>query len=966
MDENMTNHDLSNVSMLDLFRMEVEAQATILNDNLLVLETNPKAANELEALMRASHSIKGAARIVSLDLAVQIAHLMEDCFVAAQTGAIAIDAADKIDVLLQGVDLLLRISQTPPHEIEAWTTTHQIEFDNLVTAISAILTTEKPAIKTEYFALEERVNEPDQPENLSAPTPDHLPEQEPTLLEQSPDRDLSMLGLFRTELVAQITLIHNCFVQLKNHQNVEEIKIESLIAAVNLIKGAAMIVKLTGVINISRKLQERFLTIQEKNISLSLAEIDDLIPAIDLLLNLAEVPENDLDNWLFEHHNEIENIVALIRNKPENNQINIAGEITPHPPSLIINSAPHEQQLSNLNQTLQSTAKSLVEPGSTITKSAISSTHKQPDKNLVNHQESSHRVVRVSAENLNRLMGLAGESLLEANWLQPFADSLFKLRKQQRELYNLIEKLQESLSGLPLSSRTENYLKATRKKASECGYILTDRLNELELFSRRSANLSDRLYREVIASHMRPFADGVQGFPRMMRDLARQLGKQVKFEIIGKSTQVDRDILEKLEAPLTHILRNAIDHGIESPHDRVLAEKPPEGTVRLEAFHRAGMLSITVTDDGKGVELERLRQKIISKGMLTIEMANRLTEPELMEFLFLPGFSTASKVTDVSGRGVGLDIVQNMIQEVGGQLRAISKPGQGMIFHLQLPLTLSVIRTLLVEIAGEPYAFPLTRIVRIVMVKRTEIQMVENRQYFTLDQQNIGLVAAHQALRLTETSFPGEVLPTVVVSDRGSKYGLVVDRLLGERDLVVRPLDSRLGKLPNFSATALMENGSPLLIIDVDDLVRSIYKLLHEEELTKVSQTLPISGNRKSVLVVDDSMTVREVERKLLENWGYQVEIAVDGMDAWNAVRSNNYDLVITDVDMPRMNGIELVRRIKNSDHLKDLPVMIVSYKDREEDRIRGLDMGADYYLTKSSFQDDSFLNAVIALIGES
>jgi two-component system sensor histidine kinase and response regulator WspE len=453
----------------------------------------------------------------------------------------------------------------------------------------------------------------------------------------------------------------------------------------------------------------------------------------------------------------------------------------------------------------------------------------------------------------------------------------------------------------------------------------------------------------------------------MLRDLARQLGKQVKFEVVGKSTQVDRDILEKLEAPLTHILRNALDHGLELPDARLAAGKPAEGTIRLEAEHRGGMLSITVSDDGKGIEPEKLRQKIVTKGMVSAEMAAKLTEPELMDFLFLPGFSTASQVTEISGRGVGLDIVQSMVQEVGGILRATSLPEKGMSFHLQLPLTLSVIRTLLVEISGEPYAFPLTRIDRIVMVDSAEIAIAENRQYFTLDNQNIGLVAASQVLELPAPAQKLDLLPVIVVSDRFSSYGLAVDKFLGERDLVVRPLDPRLGKVADISAAAFMEDGAPVLIIDVEDLVRSTDKLLTESRLQKVSQTAQTaeSTTRKRVLVVDDSITVREVERKLLENQGYEVEIAVNGMDGWNALRTGQFDLVISDVDMPRMTGIELVSQIKNHSALKSIPVIIVSYKDREEDRIRGLEVGADYYLTKSSFHDDTLLNAVVDLIGE-
>jgi two-component system sensor histidine kinase and response regulator WspE len=575
--------------------------------------------------------------------------------------------------------------------------------------------------------------------------------------------------------------------------------------------------------------------------------------------------------------------------------------------------------------------------------------------------------VRVTAENLNRLMGLAGESLVESRWTEPFANALRQLKRSQLELADTLERLREALTEVEVPEGVVEHVTAARRKVNECRQLLSERLIELELFARRSENLADRLYREAIASRMRPFDDGVQGFPRMVRDIARRLGKKVSLEILGRTTEVDRDILERLEAPLSHLLRNAVDHGIEPPEERQAVGKPEEGTIRLEAAHKGGMLSITVSDDGRGVELEHLRQKIVSKQLTTAEMAASLTEAELMEFLFLPAFSTKESVTEISGRGVGLDVVHDMAQEVGGTVRAVSEPGQGMHFYLQLPLTLSVLRTLVVAIAGEPYAFPLARIDRALMLPKGDINLLADHQYFTLDGQHIGLVSAHQVLEVREATPDGDTLPVIVVSDRLNCYGLVVDRFVGESDLVVQPLDPRLGKVPDISTAALMEDGSPILIIDVEDMVRSVDNLLFGRRLRKVGReaSVAVSPARKRILVVDDSITVREVERQLLVNHGYEVEVAVDGMDGWNAVRVGHYDLVISDLDMPRMNGFELVSQIKNHPNLHALPVMIVSYKSSEEDRNRGLEAGANYYLTKSSFHDETLLQAVVDLIGE-
>jgi two-component system sensor histidine kinase and response regulator WspE len=308
-----------------------------------------------------------------------------------------------------------------------------------------------------------------------------------------------------------------------------------------------------------------------------------------------------------------------------------------------------------------------------------------------------------------------------------------------------------------------------------------------------------------------------------------------------------------------------------------------------------------------------------------------------------------------------------MVHEVGGVVRAVSKPGKGLTFHMELPLTLSVIRTFLVEITSEPYAFPLARIERCLMIDRRDIETVEDREYFRLDSKNISLVDIHDVLELGKPSIPQDQLRVVVVSDRMHAYGLVVDEFLGECDLVVRPLDTRLGKVRDISAAAVMLDGSPVMIFDVEDLVRSVDSLLGgKQRIRKIGHAENAEEKiAKHILVVDDSITVREMERKLLESKGYQVDVAVDGMDAWNLLRIAPYDMVVSDIDMPRMNGIELITHIKQNDNLKSLPVMIVSYKNKEEDRLRGLEAGANYYLTKSSFQDNSFIEAVADLIGE-
>ena len=573
--------------------------------------------------------------------------------------------------------------------------------------------------------------------------------------------------------------------------------------------------------------------------------------------------------------------------------------------------------------------------------------------------------MRVSVENLNRLTGFAGECLVEVKTLHPLTQTVQRIKQRHSALSNAVEQALEAMgkeSMLEAQARLEEALQ-------QAGWIhaaIPSYLTELERFSRKLEHLANRMYDEAVASRMRPFSDGLHGFSRMVRDLAKSLGKSVRFEIEGESTRVDRDILEKLEAPLTHLLRNAVDHGIEPPDSRPRAGKPSEGRVTLSARHVAGVLEIVVADDGGGIDSERVRRRIVERGYATSDMVAKLSESEVLEFLFLPGFSTSQSVTEISGRGVGLDVVQSMARQVGGNVRIAAKLGEGTRFVLQLPLTLSVLRTLMFEVKGQPYALPLTRIERVLGVPPEDVLVVEDRQYIRVDDQSIGLIDATQVLDLGSSERPAGNLHVLTLSDRLNRYGLVVDRFVGEHDLVVIPLPTRLGKVPNVSAGAILEDGSPVGILDSEDLVRSIDNLLTRGSLMKLGQQASAEkAARKRVLVVDDSLTVREVERRLLENRGYEVTIAVDGMDGWNAVQGSRFDLVVTDVDMPRMDGIELVKRIKGIAATKFLPVMIVSYKDQEEYRARGLEAGASYYLTKSSFLDETLINAVRDLIGE-
>lgn len=699
-----------------------------------------------------------------------------------------------------------------------------------------------------------------------------------------------MLDLFRLEIETQSAILTQGLITLEEGQNSAKL-MEELMRAAHSAKGAARIVNRNAAVQVAHSIEDCFVAAQKGNGTIPADKVDIPLRGVDLLGRISAVPDESLAQWELEHDAEITNFLTTLARAS-------GGSASPEPATTAAPADTSEEEITDRGR--------LDGPGSTASVAGL------PDSGAI-PVPTMDRVLRVGAENLNRLLGLAGEALVASRWLDSFAVRLLRLKRLERDLGQALENLRGSLATASLNEWAAGRLAELQFRATSSQRFLADSIAEFELFDRRFVNLSTRFYEEVLNSRMRPFAEGVQGFPRVVRDLARSLGKKAKLLILGATTSVDRDILDALKSPLDHLLRNSVDHGLESPDERRLAGKPEEGVVQLEARHSAGALLVTVADDGRGINPESVRAKIVERKLVNTETAQKMSDAELLEFLFLPGFTMKEVVTEISGRGVGLDVVQTAVKEVEGRVRVSSQPGQGTRFQLELPLTLSVIRALVAGIGEEPYAFPLARIGKAVRLSKDQIESVQGKQHFTQGAHQIGLVSADQALELTEPQTLGDELSVIVLEEKTSRYDLVVDRFIGESELVVRPLDPRLGKVKNFSAAAIMPDGTPILIVDVEDLLRSIENLVSGQRLSQLRAGTfgTAEKKQKRILVVDDSLTVRELERKLLSSHSYQVDIAVDGMDGWNAVRTGHYDLILTDVDMPRLDGIELLTMIR-------------------------------------------------------
>lgn len=772
--------------------------------------------------------------------------------------------------------------------------------------------------------------------------------------------DLSLFDLFRMEAEEQVGVLQGELIHVESGEATAA-SLESLMRAAHSLKGAARIIGLDVIVQLTHAMEDRFVKAQE-GVALDSADIDRMLQSTDWLAQLQAVAETETAAWLEANTPAIAAFAATFAN----DATQAAGSVEQAPKPDAAEAAPPSK--SSRTRRKASNAKDATPPGkppsAAISAPAPQSAPHTADKNpapvpaesnetmltQISSQDraASERSVRISAERFDQILSLASETLVASRKLVMQSD-LFE--RNQRAVAQFVHVMEDN-------SATDTARSAAQKEIARQTSILAAGITELDFHLRANERTAERLYRTVLSGRLRPFSEGIVSIARLVRDTSRDLGKSVRLEVLGDRTRVDRDILERLEAPLSHLITNAIDHGIETPAERAAAGKPAEAHLSLHARHENGRLVITISDDGRGIHRDQLRNRIIARNFVTHETAACLSDNELFEFLFLPGFSTKESVSTISGRGVGLNVVQSMVQEAGGSVTVSSEPGAGTTFRIALPITRSVIKAIRLQVEGEFFAVPLVRIDRVAFLEATANSQASADSAPTHTTEFNGkvltVVSLGSLLGLSTRPLPGGTIPMLI----SGGIAFAVDRLVDEIELSVRRLDRRLGKIPGVSASSLDENGLPLLILDMEDLIQVVQGRSNTVESASSASAAP------RVLVVDDSHTVREIERRILVRAGYSVTTAQNGQEAWNLLRLSDYDLLVSDVDMPQMNGIELVLKVREHPHFGRMPVIILSYKDREEDRRRGLEAGADFYLTKGDFQNDVFRQAVEDLIG--
>ena len=492
------------------------------------------------------------------------------------------------------------------------------------------------------------------------------------------------------------------------------------------------------------------------------------------------------------------------------------------------------------------------------------------------------------------------------------------------------------------------------------GRVLTERMGveaaNLSEFSELSRLLIG-LQEGTMRTRMVPVATITDSLHRAVRDAARSLGKDVRWEVLGDDTELDRSVLHELADALLHLVRNAVDHGIDSPDERVARGKPAQAVVRLHAMQLGSEVVIAISDDGAGIDVDRVRQRAIRSG---IEVEG-LSDDEITHLIFRSGFSTVDFVSDISGRGVGLDAVRSSVEGARGRVEVRSTAGVGSEFRIIVPITLAVLRCLLLETAGQRFAMPLHRVALAQAEETTTLLHAEGRRMLQVNGAPVPVSDLADVLGVASNrTGPGNY---VIVNGALGQHAFLVDALVGQRDVVVKGFSALVPRLDVLAGASIESDGSILLVLDPPGLIEHSRRV---DGRSVESDGAPITARRRGgrLLVVDDALTVRELQRTILVRAGFDVTVASDGIDALAHLENEAFDLVLTDVEMPRMDGFELTEHIRNHPTLANLAVLILTSLASDADRERGMSVGADGYIVKSSFDEQSLIAAVDRLVG--
>jgi two-component system chemotaxis sensor kinase CheA len=789
-----------------------------------------------------------------------------------------------------------------------------------------------------------------------------------------PDTMKDLIAIFKVETEEHLTKLDKGLVELEKQPNNVNLA-SDLNREVHTLKGAARVFGFTEIQDIAHRIEDIFEEVAGKRAVFSSFMAESIFKGLDAIRAILDkiVQGKEIDVDASEICRDLEGCLSGTQGirpqkKLERGQEKAEEEAEPQKSEI--------QTGGKREPEHETEAKIVPETQERVEQKEECEGEKKQDK-VVDHMSEPvtpfrlapmEEYIRVPLSRVDKLLYLVGEVLI--NKMKVSA-----ITTQAKSLSKLSKDAQKSISSLS---------EAMKKESSSQAREVTKLLGQCDAQMQRLRENNVKLYdhASTLAFHLEPIIDELQanmkkirmlplsaifdGFPRMVRDIATQQGKEINLQISGEETELDKKVLDGIKPSLIHILRNCIDHGIEEPEVRTALGKQRVGTIKVSALHEADNVVITVEDDGRGMDIDQIKQTALKKQLATNDDLERMTDKEILNIVFMNGYSTSPVVTDVSGRGIGLDIVRRDITNLKGRVTLTTQKNGGSKFTLVLPLTIAIIQVLLVEVQGMIFALPMLPITESVKVKMDDVSTIEGRMAISLRGHTVPLVALNEVLELPpvqeeKKKTDGETM-VVIAASLDSRIGFVVDRIVGEEEVFIKSLGKHLGKVKNVSGAIIMPTGEVVIVLDMADLIA--HSALSLPEMTGKKGAPELKRKEKRILVVEDAFSTRELEKTILETRGYLVDTAVDGLDALDRITGTHYDLIVSDIEMPRMDGFELCKTLKKKEGYADIPFVMVTALQKEEDKRRGIEVGAAAYIVKSAFEQTGLLDTIERLVG--
>jgi two-component system, chemotaxis family, sensor kinase CheA len=720
------------------------------------------------------------------------------------------------------------------------------------------------------------------------------------------------------------------------------------------LKGAARMMGLRNIQALSHKIEDVMDVIREKDVQLNTKQIDVLLKALDLISVCVEKARLGQEKTV-----DVEEAVVLI------------DEMFADKSEFKEDVQEETQEVSDKNQEDNSSNQSTA----TEIEPIFTETETYRSDQIENQSAEQEKYVHIPLSRVDELLNLMGELVINrvnVDYKLGLHKSLFRRLQSTNKMVSELESLIKDELNISDEVIVSNGNLVKGSKDSK-GIHLLSKLHDV---STQLTGIKDEFHTyaeesQVEATHLNPITNDLQskmkelrmlpcatlfeGMPRMVRDLSKELGKDIELVLKGESTQLDKKVLDAIKSPLIHLVRNAIDHGIESPECR--GEKPKKATLEIAAFQEGDKIIIEVKDDGRGIDTDLILEHAVNKGLIDIESFSSMSKEQIFHLLFMPGFSTSKMITDVSGRGVGLDVVKTEIEELKGFVHVDSELGSGTLFRLELPLSIAIMSTLLLKSGGEVWAMPIANLRETLTVAKDEFSILNRQMILNRHGRNIPVFSLSQVLEQESQSLY-QSNKVVVVKSHGRDIAFIVDQILGEEEIFVKGIEGYLEGLHCVSGATVLANGKIVLVLDPNQIV---------DEATNINTKFKGSKKKikkqKRVLVVEDSLTSRELQKAILERNGFLVEVAIDGINALEKIEMHVFDVIVSDIKMPRMDGYELCEKIKEHEKYKDIPFIFVTSLSKDSEKRKGMELGAQAYIKKSEFDQKRLVETIHHLV---